>query len=122
MRWVAAQILREAGYYVIEAASAEQALRIARDTDVVDLLLCDVLLPGAHGGQAAEDLRHARPGLPILFMSGFPDDALVRRTLSRGRAEFLLKPFCPADLLHKVAGLLEENERALISSSDQSRS
>ncbi len=107
LRWILCEILREAGYYVLEAATAEQAVRIARNAESIDLLICDVLLPGATGGQAAQDISGARPGIPVLFVSGFPNDPVVKRLLARGEAAFLPKPFQPAQLLDKVRAALQ---------------
>ncbi len=115
LRWVACEILRDAGYYVIEAATAEQGLHVAPHVESLDLLLCDVLLPGANGSQAARELSKARPGLPVLFMSGFADDAHVRRIVACGQAGFLPKPFTPAQLLQKVQEMLDPSEAGISS-------
>jgi DNA-binding response OmpR family regulator len=105
---MASQFLRRAGYEVVEASSAEDALRWAeRNPAGPDLLLTDVVMPGRSGGVLAQTLRRSRPTLRVLYMSGYTDDAIVRHGLSIGTAELVDKPFDSRTLLDRVATLLE---------------
>ena len=84
------------------ASSAEEALTIAEREDF-DLLLTDVVMPGASGLELAERLRRDRPGLPVLLTSGGEDE----RALD-DRTAFVQKPFRLEQLRELVNGLLDE--------------
>jgi len=72
VRAVARDVLAANGYRILEAGNAEEALRVAQDkSELIDLLLTDVVMPGLHGHELAAQLRVQRPGLKILYMSGF---------------------------------------------------
>ena len=98
------QVLEQAGYAVLPAADADEAERTFRtDPDRVGLLLTDVLMPGRTGPELAAALRAVRPGLRVLFMSGFPGGpGLAPDPLPPG-AGLLDKPFSIDRLLHAVA-------------------
>lgn len=102
VRAVSVRILREAGCQVIEAATAEEARRICvSDDEKIDLVLLDVVLPDERGDLLAQHLRHLRPELKLLQMSGYPAHAL---TASEPRAEHVLsKPFSPSELRGAIA-------------------
>jgi two-component system cell cycle sensor histidine kinase/response regulator CckA len=106
VRALVARVLRQRGFTVVEAASGEEALLRASGLEEIDLLVTDVIMPGMDGGQLADRLLGARPGLKVLFMSGYaPDQSLREGRLSQGAA-FLQKPFTVEGLLEKVRGLL----------------
>jgi two-component system cell cycle sensor histidine kinase/response regulator CckA len=76
---MAALALRQLGYTVLSAASAEEALAVAAQSErPVNLLLTDVVMPGPGGRVLAELLLVTRPELKVLYMSGHTDDALLR--------------------------------------------
>jgi CheY-like chemotaxis protein len=100
-------LLREHGYRVIEAAHPGEALELAALAPRLDLLLTDVVMPEMQGPEIAERLVAARPGLRVLFMSGYPGDEMLRRGVSADGAAFLSKPFQPATLLSRVRALLD---------------
>ena len=107
IRDVAHRVLSRAGYRVVTAADQPAALGLLRDPGVpVDLLLADIVMPGMTGGAFATQARSARPGMPILFMSGYeqPGD-LADRSLGPA-AQVLGKPFSRAALLSRVGELL----------------
>ncbi|MFL5341351.1 MAG: PAS domain S-box protein [Gemmataceae bacterium] len=100
--------LQGQGYSVLEAAGGEEALRIASDHGgPLDLVVTDVVMPGLGGREVATALRHSRPGLKVLFVSGYTDDAVVRHGISEAADAFLQKPFTPATLAAKVRALLD---------------
>jgi PAS domain S-box-containing protein len=106
VRDLARDILAGRGYTVLEAATPEAALAQARAGEPIDLLLTDVVMPRINGRELAERLRALRPGLPVLYMSGYTDDALLHRGVAAPGAHFLQKPFSPAALLRRVHEVL----------------
>jgi PAS domain S-box-containing protein len=96
------------GYEVHAASSPTEALRIAEGLgERVRLLITDVVMPGMGGGQLADTLRAAYPGLRVLFMSGYNDDAVVRHGVETATDAFLQKPFTPAALAARVRAVLD---------------
>jgi CheY-like chemotaxis protein len=107
VRSFAVQVLEDAGYRVVEAASGEDAVAITGSLDAqVDLLLTDVVMTGINGRVLAERLRALYPGLRILYMSGYTDDIVVRTGVTTEGAAFLAKPFTPETLLDRVRTML----------------
>jgi CheY-like chemotaxis protein len=102
------EILQPRGYIVLEAGSGEEALRIcAGQQGPIHLLLTDVVMPGMSGPEVAQRLAHMRPEMRVLYMSGYSDDALIRRGVVEEGTAFLQKPFMPAALAHKVREVLD---------------
>jgi signal transduction histidine kinase len=108
VRTIIARLLESEGYQVLTAADGQEALDILRlDTERVDLVITDVAMPTMNGRELAEQLARRRPGLPILFMSGYTDDEMVRRGLIEPDHPFLSKPFTPDVLASKVRQLID---------------
>ncbi len=107
VRSLARRILDGLGYDVTEARNATEALELFREIgEDLDLLLTDVVMPRINGRELAEALREQRPDLPVLFMSGYTDDALMHHgALATGQG-FLQKPFTPLTLSRKVREVL----------------
>ena len=96
--------LQELGYRVIEAASGPLALDLLRAHDDVDLLLTDVVMPGGMTGrQLADAARALRPALPVLYTSGYTENAIVHHGRLDPGVILLSKPYRRADLAQKVA-------------------
>jgi PAS domain S-box-containing protein len=111
VRGCARLVLERNGYTVLEAADGPAALLVAqRHPGPVHLLVADVVMPGMSGRQLAECLAGARPGLKVLYLSGYTDDAVVRHGVPEAGAAFLPKPFTPDALAHKVREVLESRE------------
>ncbi|MGE5700669.1 MAG: response regulator, partial [Deltaproteobacteria bacterium] len=88
----------------------EEALRIAGEfKGEIDLLLTDVVMPRMGGPELFERIRRWRPGIEVLYMSGYTDDAIVHQGVLDAGIAFLQKPYSPVSLLRKVKALLEEN-------------
>ena len=103
VRSVARRALERKGFLVIEAASGDEAIRLADRDDVrIDLLLSDVLMPGTSGCDLAEHLRKRHSGLRVLLMSGYDESVIAAQAAPVPGAEFLEKPFTPSDLVSKV--------------------
>jgi PAS domain S-box-containing protein len=108
VRALAARALANAGHAVLEASGGDQALAIlAERGDDIELLLTDVVMPGLSGRDLADQVRAAYPGMPVLFMSGYSPDDVVRRGLLYQGAAFLQKPFTPDRLASKVREVLD---------------
>jgi two-component system cell cycle sensor histidine kinase/response regulator CckA len=79
---------------VLEAGSASEARTVAGTADGrLDLLLTDVVMPGGSGRELAETLTRAHPGLPVVFMSGYTADVVLRQGVVQDKVAFLSKPF-----------------------------
>ena len=108
VRGLAELTLTRLGYTVLTAAGgAEAVAAAARAGRPVDLLVCDVVMPGPGGRAVTERLLAGNPGLRVLFMSGHTDDAVVRHGVARDRVHFLQKPFAPSALAAKVREILD---------------
>jgi signal transduction histidine kinase/CheY-like chemotaxis protein len=93
---------------VLEAESGARALEIAAEYPAtIDLLVTDVVMPGLSGRDVAEQLRVHRPGLKVLYMSGYTDDLVVRHGVMKAEDNFLQKPFRPLSLTQKVRQVLD---------------
>ena len=110
VRALAKTVLVRKGYVVIEAANAEEALRLVthRRTGDIDLLLTDVVMPGMSGRQLVERVSEQYRGLKVLYMSGYTDDAIVHYGVLHSSVAFLRKPFTPATLANAVRAVLDQ--------------
>ena len=96
------------GYCVLCAAQADEAVALASGYDgPIDLLITDVVLPGLAGPKLAESIAALRPGLRVLFISGYPDQILHRGDRFDASTGFLAKPFLPLDLARKIRSMLD---------------
>ena len=108
VRAVVRRLLTRLGYTVREAATGREALQMVAECDEpIDLVLTDVVMPGQNGRVLAEQLAEQRPGLRVLFMSGYTDDEIVRRGLLQPGAALLAKPFTIEALATTVRTLLD---------------
>jgi len=108
VRRAASRVLRDAGFAVTEAASADDARRSAVAVDGgIDVLLSDVVLADSNGPDLAHQLLRIRPGLRVVYMSGYPVGALVHRGTELAGCGMVQKPFTPRRLVEAVAGALE---------------
>ena len=100
--------LRGLGYQVREAGNAREALKIIEQPVTIDLLLTDVIMPGGmHGGELAEAARKLRPGLRVLFSSGYTENTIVHNGRLDPGVAFLGKPYRQRDLALKVRAVLD---------------
>jgi CheY-like chemotaxis protein len=103
--FVAANILRPAGYRVIEAESGQSALDKAGQEAKIDLLVTDMMMPGMNGRQLAQRFTKLRPGVRVLYVSGFVDEGSAREAIEGEEADFLAKPFEADAFIAKVREL-----------------
>ncbi|MFO0687351.1 MAG: PAS domain-containing protein [Myxococcota bacterium] len=109
VRKLVERTLHRRGYTVLPAESATAALRhCSRHDGPIDLLLTDVVLPRMAGPEIAERARQLRPGIRVLYMSGFTDETLIQHGLASGGLQLLEKPFSSATLLGRVRQILDE--------------
>ena len=100
-------MLEKQGYHVIESVDTDDALRIAADSRVpIDLLLTDVIMPRLNGPELAERVTVLRPGIKVLYMSGYTDRAVRLQDRLGGDANFIQKPFTRSSLGQKLRDLL----------------
>jgi two-component system cell cycle sensor histidine kinase/response regulator CckA len=106
VRELFARMLRSA-YEVLEACSSKQARQKYDEHEGrIDLLICDVVMPGGNGPQLAEALILVDPTLRLLFVSGYPPDTEVLPGYPAPHVDFLQKPFSGRQLVARVASLL----------------
>jgi two-component system cell cycle sensor histidine kinase/response regulator CckA len=110
VREVVAQTLTQKGYQVLRAPDGQAALEMARAAPhPIHLLVTDLVMPGMTGGELASALTAERPGLRVLYMSGYTDDAVVRHGILEEGMPYLQKPFSPSALSLKVREVLDES-------------
>ena len=109
VRGVIQESLQLRGYRVIVAADGNEAIAICQRADPpIDLLVTDVIMPVMSGPELVGRLAAIRPELRVLFISGFPDRALVHQGLRGVGTSFLQKPFSPDALARTVRAVLDE--------------
>ncbi|MCE9584577.1 MAG: response regulator [Planctomycetes bacterium] len=108
VRSVAATILKRSGYRILEARDPEEAQMICDTTsEPIELLLTDVVMPHLSGPALGKILAARMPGLKILCMSGYTDEAVIRHGLLESGIAFLQKPLSPVSLSRKVREVLD---------------
>jgi signal transduction histidine kinase/CheY-like chemotaxis protein len=113
VRLLAREVLENEGYRVLEARSGPEGLRLSQSyLAPIHLLLTDVMMPLMNGHRLAEELRRERPGLKVLYTSGYTDDQLLVGELRKSSQEFMPKPYTPEQLLQRVRQLLESPDVA----------
>jgi len=114
VRDILTRTLREQGYRVLEAMDGEQALRVANEyAGEIHLLVTDVVMPQMNGQELSERLAAVRPGIKTLFVSGYTDNAIVRKGILKPGIVFLQKPFTAAALARKVRQGLDMGDMGL---------
>jgi CheY-like chemotaxis protein len=107
VRDFATAVLGADGYVVITASTGAEAIGLAnRHAGVIDLIVTDVVMPGMNGRELTDRLKSTRPGMKVLFISGYTADVIVRRGVSDDAVGFLAKPFSKAILAAKVRKVL----------------
>ncbi len=101
-------ILTAHGYTVVEATRGEEAIRMCQNwRGVIDLAVIDVVMPEMSGPDLARRLEPICPGIRLLYISGYTDEAVVHHGIPQAAVEFLQKPFRPDTLLRKVREVLD---------------
>jgi two-component system cell cycle sensor histidine kinase/response regulator CckA len=108
LRKLTHMLLEQHGYRVLVAANGAAALQLVEEKpESVNLLLTDVIMPGLNGRALAERLQLRQPGLKVLYMSGYTDDAIVDHGVLAAGTHLLHKPFSEESLIHKVREVLD---------------
>jgi two-component system cell cycle sensor histidine kinase/response regulator CckA len=101
-------LLERAGYRVLDAADAPQAEDVFHQhANQIDLLVTDIVMPGSSGPSLFAQLSAEQPSLKVLYMSGYPDDAIVHLPGLSADVIFLQKPFSADSLMCKVREALD---------------
>jgi PAS domain S-box-containing protein len=101
------RVLESEGFNVLEAAGGEAALSLSsRYSETIHLLITDLIMPGMTGKQVADQLVRTRPGMKVLYVSGYSGDVLARRGVSEPDVPYLAKPFTAITLYSKVREVL----------------
>ncbi len=101
--------LETQGYTVLEARSGREAIAASQSHDgPLHVLVTDVVMPDFGGREIADRIRALRPGIRVLYTSGYTDDALMRKGVSDDTDAFLQKPFTPQTLASKIRAVLNE--------------
>src|SRR5262249_49838373 len=109
VRTFAARALTNRGYTILEASNGEAALEILRaETRTVDLVISDVMMPNMDGPSLAREIRRLKPGLRMLFISGYAEEAFKKSLENMDHFEFLAKPFTLKQLAAKVKEIMQE--------------
>ena len=109
LRTLCERILGDLGYRVLPARNGAEAIALAHaSADRIDLLLTDVVMPGMNGSELATQLVLGYPELKVLFMSGYPDDAIGKHGVLDEGMSFIGKPYTPVALARKVREVLDE--------------
>ena len=108
VRATAKEALESSGYRVLEGRDGVHALEVAQAHDgEIQLLVSDVVMPRMGGGELAQRLVALRPDTRVLFISGYPDDAVVRHGVLEQGTQLLQKPFALAEFVRRVREVLD---------------
>jgi PAS domain S-box-containing protein len=113
VRGMARRALVEAGFQVCEAANGEEAIKLAAREPRLNAVLTDLAMPLIGGRELARRIQEQRPGLPVVFMSGYTGDEVVRRGLLERGVPFLEKPFSPELLTRTLREVVETALRSV---------
>jgi DNA-binding NtrC family response regulator len=112
IRKLVGAMLIAGGYRVLSADTGENAVRLFKSHPETDLLLVDVVAPGMSGPMIADQISALKPGIRVLFMSGFDNTQVVQRYVVEKGYSLLVKPFTMEQLGQKVRAALEGKTQA----------
>lgn len=100
--------LQEFGYTVLQAPNAQDSLSLVqKHSGVIDLVITDIVMPGGNGVEVARHVKRARPGIRMLYVSGYDHKELSRRGIAQGSTPLLAKPFDVAEFARAVRAALD---------------
>jgi PAS domain S-box-containing protein len=106
------RVLERAGHRVTAVGTAESALAALEGGAPADLVLTDVVMPGMSGRDLASALEVSHPEIPVLYMSGYTDDAVLRKGIHHNEVDLIQKPVSPRELVRRVSAALERGPAA----------
>jgi PAS domain S-box-containing protein len=109
VRLLVRDVLQELGYHAVEAAEPEMAIKLLGSGQSFDLMISDVGLPGMNGRQLAETAREHLPDLPILFITGYAENAAIRAGFLGANMDMITKPFQIETLSAKISEMLSSS-------------
>jgi CheY-like chemotaxis protein len=110
VRLLICEVLSELSYNAIEAADADQAIPFLAGNRSIDLMVSDVGLPSMNGRQLAEVARQHRPDLPILFVTGYAENAATKASFLGTNMDMISKPFAVEKLAAKISELMADQQ------------
>ncbi|NWK97781.1 histidine kinase [Sphingobium lactosutens] len=111
VRHMSVDSLRELGYTVVQATDGEQALEMLTIQPRIDMLFTDIVMPGINGRVLADRARETRPGLKILYTTGYTRNAIVHNGMLDPGVAFIAKPFTLDQLATKVRQVLDQDDQ-----------
>ncbi|MGH7350114.1 MAG: response regulator, partial [Candidatus Rokuibacteriota bacterium] len=109
VRALAREVLERQGYTVLEAGDGAEALGVCETAgDRIDVILTDVVMPRMGGRELVDRVRATKPAMPVLYMSGYTEDAILRHGVRDASMLLLGKPFTPAELIGKIREVLDK--------------
>jgi len=112
LRKFAQNVLQQHGYRVLDAENGEEALKIGKEHEgSIDLMITDVVMPMMGGKEAAERLQPFYPGMKVIYMSGYTNNAIVEHGVLAPGLNFLQKPFSAEGLARKVREALDAEKK-----------
>src|SRR5467141_5455561 len=106
VRAVIVEMLGEQGYQTLEAVDGPSGLRVLRTNARIDLLVTDVGLPGMNGRQLADQARETRPGLKVLFITGYAESVAISEGFLQPGMEMITKPFDLDNLSQRIRAMV----------------
>jgi CheY-like chemotaxis protein len=104
---VGQELLQELGYKVIAARSGDEAIKLyKKNTDKIDLVVMDMIMPAMGGGETFDHLKAINPDIKVLLSSGYSIDGQASKILERGCDGFIQKPFNLNQLAEKIQGII----------------
>jgi PAS domain S-box-containing protein len=107
LRELTRRLLQRQGYAVLVAANADEAFRLFEQNPSIDVVLTDVVMPGASGPELTNRLVERRPGLKVIYMSGYTEEAIVQHGVLKPGIAFLHKPFTSETLGRTIREVLD---------------
>jgi CheY-like chemotaxis protein len=107
VRDLVVDVLAELGYQAIEAVDGPSGLKLLQSDRRIDLLVTDVGLPGLNGRQLADQAREGRPGLKVLFMTGYAENATIANGFLEPGMQMITKPFAIEALATRIRDMIE---------------
>jgi PAS domain S-box-containing protein len=101
-------VLEEFGYRVLDAFDGDDAVRVFRQhQERIDLVLCDIIMPSRNGRAVFEEIKEIRPGIKVVYMSGYTADVIAEKGILEEGSAFIAKPLNPHALLGKIREVMD---------------